>query len=131
MFVTTTELESGRGALAHLISDDGDHWVETDSIYTCPDSGQPECPDYFCFRGKYYLVFSPPGHTVYMVSDGPFGPWSFPDNPEIPCGRVPKAAVWNDRLFFTGFRPINGYAGTLTFMEADADEQGILRFKKI
>ena len=132
MFVTTSEVALGRGALAHLISEDGEHWRELDSIYIAPDSSQPECSDYFTFGGKYYLVFSHRAKAEYRVSDEPFGGWKKPENPCIPCGAVPKSAIIGGRLIFTGcVHSQYGYAGTMTFAEATAEEDGTLRFAPV
>ena len=128
MFVTTSEKASGNGALAHLVSEDGDHWREIGSIYVAPDHDQPECSDYFCYRGKYYLIFSHHGRAQYRYSDRPFDGWTVPEHPEIPCSSVPKAGIFGDRILFAGFRGIDGYAGVMTFMEADTDEDGVMRF---
>ena len=128
MFVTTSETASGNGALAHLVSEDGDHWREIGSIYVSPDRDQPECSDYFEYRGKYYLIFSHHGRAQYRYSDRPFDGWIIPEQPEIPCSSVPKAGIFGDRIIFAGFRGIDGYAGVMTFMEADTDENGVMRF---
>jgi len=128
MFVTTSEKSSGCGALAHLVSEDGDHWREIGSIYVAPDRDQPECSDYFAYRGKYYLIFSHRGVAQYRYSDSPFDGWTIPEHPEIPCSTVPKAGIFNGRILFAGFRGIDGYAGTMTFMEADTDENGVMYF---
>ena len=128
MFVTTSETASGNGALAHLVSEDGDHWREIGSIYVSPDRDQPECSDYFEYRGKYYLIFSHHGRAQYRYSDRPFDGWIIPEQPEIPCSSVPKAGIFGDRIIFSGFRGIDGYAGVMTFMEADTDENGVMRF---
>ena len=128
MFVTTSETVSGNGALAHLVSEDGDHWREIGSIYVSPDRDQPECSDYFEYRGKYYLIFSHHGRAQYRYSDRPFDGWIIPEQPEIPCSSVPKAGIFGDRIIFAGFRGIDGYAGVMTFMEADTDENGVMRF---
>ncbi len=127
MFVTTTDLDADRGALAHLVSESGEEWKEAGALYLAPDKHQPECPDFFTFGGWNYLVFSIAGTAHYLKSR------SFPDRWEgegetIPCGRVPKAAVYNGRLIFTGFRAIEGYAGTMTFTEALAEPDGTLTF---
>ncbi len=130
MFVTTTLVKEGRGCLAHLTSADGESWSEQEPIYVAPeDSGEPECSDYFVCRGKYYLVFSLRGMGQYRVSDKPFTDWQTPADPKIPCHSVPKAAVWQDRVLFTGFKPEGGYAGTLTFLEAIPDENGVFSYK--
>ena len=128
MFVTTSETASGNGALAHLVSEDGDHWREIGSIYVSPDRDQPECSDYFEYRGKYYLIFSHHGRAQYRYSDRPFDGWIIPEQPEIPCSSVPKAGIFGDRIIFAGFRGIDGYAGVMTFMEADTDQNGVMRF---
>lgn len=128
MFVTTSETASGNGALAHLVSEDGDHWREIGSIYVSPDRDQPECSDYFYYHGKYYLIFSHHGRAQYRYSDRPFDGWIIPEQPEIPCSSVPKAGIFGDRIIFAGFRGIDGYAGVMTFMEADTDENGVMRF---
>ena len=128
MFVTTSETVSGNGALAHLVSEDGDHWREIGSIYVSPDRDQPECSDYFEYRGKYYLIFSHHGRAQYRYSDRPFDGWIIPEQPEIPCSSVPKAGIFGDRIIFAGFRGIDGYAGVMTLMEADTDENGVMRF---
>ncbi len=124
MFVTTSLLAAGRGCLAHLTSVDGDKWEEGEPIYISPDGDQPECPDYIAFGGRYYLIFSHHGTAQYLVSDKPFSDWRKPENDRIPCEAVPKAAVWRNRILFTGFKRMEGYAGTMTFMEATVDEKG-------
>ena len=128
MFVTTSEVSSGNGALAHLVSEDCEVWREIGSIYVSPDRDQPECSDYFVYRGKYYLIFSHHGQAQYRYSDTPFDGWIIPDDPYIPCSSVPKAGIFRDRILFAGFRGIDGYAGVMTFMEADADDDGVMRF---
>jgi len=128
MFVTTSEMKTGKGCLAHLCSTDGEIWTETDSIYVAPDSNQPECPDYFQLNEWYYLIFSHHGKGQYVYSRLPFSDWKVPEAREIPCKSVPKMAIWNGRIIFAGFQGINGYAGTLTFMEAIQKENGELKF---
>ncbi len=128
MFVTTSEKSSGNGALAHLVSEDADTWREIGSIYVAPDRDQPECSDYFEYHGKYYLIFSHHGRAQYRYSDRPFDGWIIPEQPEIPCSSVPKAGIFDDRILFAGFRSIDGYAGVMTFMEADTDDNGVMRF---
>lgn len=51
-----------------------------------------------------------------------------PEDPVIPCESVPKAAVFNGSILFTGFKRIGNYAGTLTFREAKTAENGEMRF---
>ena len=131
MFVTTSLMTgelAGRGCLAHLISRDGKTWEETEPIYISPDGDQPECSDYFALNGWYYLIFSHRGRGQYRISEKPFSDWRTPEDPDIPCESVPKMALWNGRILFTGFRRIEGYAGTLTFTEAWQNPDGSLRF---
>ena len=75
-----------------------------------------------------YLIFSHRGRGQYRISRKPFSDWQTPENPDIPCESVPKMALWNGRILFTGFHRIEGYAGTLTFTEAWQDPDGSLRF---
>ncbi len=131
MFVTTTDFTVNKGCLAHLTSSDGKTFTEIGNIYVSPDEREPECPDYFTYGGKYYIIFSLSGKGHYLVSDEPFTGWKQADDPVIPCRSVPKCAVWNDRIIFTGFSAIGGYAGTLTFMEANREADGTLTFSRV
>ena len=129
MFLTTALTETGRGCLAHFVSEDMETWEDIGKpIYISPTADQPECPDYFVYRGRYYLVFSLCGKARYMISDKPFSDFREPENPIIPCESVPKGAEWNGKLVFAGFKRINGYAGSMTFKAATADENGELIF---
>ncbi len=129
MFLTTSLTAENRGCLAHFVSDDLDRWEDTEiPMYISPDSDQPECPDYIRYNGRYYLFFGAKGGTRYLYSDRPFDSWKTPKNPVIPCGNVPKGAVWGDKIVFTGFRCIGGYAGTMMFLTAHADKNGELIF---
>ena len=130
MFLTTSLIIEKKGCLAHLISKDLYEWEETENpIYIANSSDQPECPDYIKYNGYYYLVFSLRSKAHYMISQKPLDGWRMPENPIIPCDSVPKGAVWNDKIIFTGFQPINGYAGTMTFATATNDENGVLIFE--
>ncbi len=129
MFLTTKLIAEGKGCLAHLVSEDMDNWRELDEpIYIADDGAEPECPDYFCYRGKYYLIFSLRTRAHYMISDRPFDGFVMPQNPIIPCASVPKGAIWGDKIVFAGFNRMGGYGGSLTFRTAEADEQGELIF---
>ncbi len=131
LFVTTTDMKSSKGCLAHLTSSDSKHFTEIGNIYEGPDENEPECPDYFTIGGKYYLIFSHRGKGSYLVSDSPFSGWKKLEDNTIPCRSVPKCAVWQDRIIFTGFTAIGGYAGTLTFMEAKQLPDGRLTFAPV
>ena len=132
MLLTTSLTETGRGCLAHYVSRDMEKWEEMDQpIYVAPAKDQPECPDYFKYNGKYYLIFSLKGRAHYMISDKPFEGFTMPSEPIIPCSSVPKGAEWNGRLIFTGFRGIGGYGGAMTFKAATAKENGELVFEDV
>lgn len=118
MILTSTLISEGKGCLVHLTSPDAENWTETDEpIYVAPDGNEPECPDYFEFGGTYYLVFSHHIKAQYMYSDRPFTDWKVPEKSNIPCESVPKAAIWNGKIVFVGFRCLGGYGGTMTFLE--------------
>ncbi len=133
MFLTTTLESVGRGCLAHYVSKDLDTWTECDKpIYIAEGKDQPECPDYFKYNGKYYLIFSIRAKAHYMVSDNPFDGFVMPEDSRIPCESVPKCAEWDGRLIFTGYKSTPGvYAGTMTFKAAKSDENGILVFEEL
>ncbi|MBR3941786.1 MAG: hypothetical protein IKJ55_00380 [Clostridia bacterium] len=133
MILTTSLKEEQRGCLAHLISENLNDWTECEQvIYIAPENqGEPECPDYFYKDGYYYLVYSLKGRGFYLYSEKPFTDWQTPENPVIPCKCVPKAAIWNDRLIFTGFHTDKGYGGTMTFLEAVVQENGELAYEKL
>ena len=132
MFLTTSLIEEGKGCLAHYVSRDMEKWEDFGKpIYIAPSTDQPECPDYFKYNGRYYLIFSLKNRAHYMFSDQPFENFVMPDEPIIPCSSVPKCAEWNGRLIFTGFRGIGGYGGSMTFKAAIADENGELLFEEL
>ena len=130
MFLTTSLISENKGCLAHYVSKDMETWEDFgEPIYIAPNADQPECPDYFRYNGKYYLIFSLRGKAHYMVSDKPFENFVMPKEPIIPCESVPKGAEWKGKLVFTGFKRMNGYAGSMTFKAATATETGELAFE--
>lgn len=132
MFLTTVLVKENLGCLAHYVSSDLDKWQEaTHPLHTVENSDHPECPDYFKYEGKYYLVFSIRGRARYLVSNKPFEGFQEIDKTLIPCAGVPKCAEWQGKLVFAGFEPINGYAGTMTFKGATAKESGELVFEDL
>lgn len=132
MLLTTVLVKEDKGCLAHYVSNDLEKWEEAENpLYVVENSDHPECPDYFKYNGKYYLVFSLRGRARYVVSDKPFEDFKMIDNTLIPCAGVPKCAEWGGRLVFTGFKVINGYAGSLTFKAARAKENGELVFEDL
>ena len=132
MFLTTVLVKENKGCLAHYISKDLEKWEEAEKpIHIVENSDHPECPDYFEHNGKYYLVFSIRGRARYLISEKPFDGFASVTDELIPCAGVPKCAEWNGKLLFTGFKPINGYAGTMTFKSAIAKENGELVFEDL
>lgn len=132
MFLTTRLVQEKKGCVAHYISEDLDHWRDAgEPIYVAADNTDPECPDYFIYKGRYYFVYSLHANSYYLYSDRPFDGWKKPKDDYIPCGIVPKAALWEDKVVFTGFKRVLGdeYAGTMTFKTATADENGELIFE--
>ena len=130
MFLTTSLISENKGCLAHYISKDMEVWEDFgEPIYISTDAEQPECPDYFQYKGKYYLIFSLRGKAHYMVSEKPFEGFVMPEHPIIPCESVPKGAEWKGKLVFTGFKRMNGYGGSMTFKAATATETGELVFE--
>ena len=129
MLLTTALTETGNGCLAHFVSADMEKWEDVGTpIYISPTKDQPECPDYFVYQGRYYLVFSLRGEAHYMISEKPFEDFREPENAVIPCESVPKGAEWKGKLVFAGFKRMGGYAGSMTFKAAVADEEGRLIF---
>ncbi|MBQ3598914.1 MAG: hypothetical protein II987_06575 [Clostridia bacterium] len=129
MIITTSLLAEKKGCLAHFVSKDLENWQDTDKpIYISEDGTEPECPDYIFYKNRYYLIFSLNAKARYMVSESPFDNWRTPKNPSVPCASVPKGAVWKDKIVFAGYKGIDGYAGTMTFKTATADENGELIF---
>ena len=131
MFLTTSLIKENKGCLAHYISKDLENWEDCGApIYVSDDETQPECPDYFKYNGKYYLIFSLCSKAHYMVSDKPFEGFIMPKNPIIPCDSVPKCAEWKGKLIFVGFKRTNGaYAGLMTFKSATSNEDGEFVFE--
>lgn len=130
IFLTTRLVKEQRGCIAHYVSDDMENWTDSGSpIYIAPDNTEPECPDYIEYNGRYYLIFSLNGKAQYLMSDRPFDGWTAPEKNDVPCESVPKGAVWNGKIVFTGFKRIGGYAGDMTFKTAYADEKGQLIFE--
>jgi len=125
MFLTTSLVKTGKGCLAHLISEDFTHWRDHGApIYVSETADQPECPDYIAYNGRYYLIFSLRGQAHYLYSERPFDGWKVPKEDVIPCHSVPKGAIWGDKIVFAGFIPCGGYGGNMTFKTAHADEDG-------
>ncbi len=70
-------MKSLAGCLVHLSSKDLKQWTVHEPILTGQPS-VPECPDYFLWKGWYYLVYSDNSDTYYVKSRSPYGPWEEP-----------------------------------------------------
>jgi sucrose-6-phosphate hydrolase SacC (GH32 family) len=71
-------LNHAAGCLVHLTSKDLKNWTVHEPILTGQPS-VPECPDYFYWKGWYYLVFSDNSNTHYVKSKYSYGPWEEPE----------------------------------------------------
>ena len=110
------------GCLAHLVSHDLDHWEQREPFLATGYTGDPECPDYFYWRGWFYLLFSHQGIAHYRMSRDALGPWEKPamdtfDGPEVMVMKT--AAFTGDRRIGVGFVPrARGvYGGRVIFRE--------------
>ena len=70
-------LKHAAGCLVHLSSGDLKAWTVHAPVLTGQPS-VPECPDYFLWKGWYYLVYSDNSNTFYVKSRNPLGPWEEP-----------------------------------------------------
>ncbi len=125
MYVTSNV--KGNGCWAHLTSNDLKKWDLQRPVFS--GGGDPECPDWFQWGDKYYLIVNW-GNGFYRVSDSPTGPW------EKPCGadmlmpgipRVPKTAAFKDgRRIICGWTDERGFGGHAVFHELLRNADGTL-----
>jgi beta-fructofuranosidase len=80
LFVASDQTQAptgDNGVLVHLVSKDLKSWqVLSPLIYGQHDV--PECPDWFLWKGWYYIVYGQGGNTFYLKSKQPYGPWEYP-----------------------------------------------------
>lgn len=120
------------GCLAHLVSPDLRQWEQREPFIVTGYPGEPECPDYFHWRGWYYLIFSHEGIAHYRMSRHPLGPWQTPtvDTFDGPEAMVMKTAAFTgDRRIGAAFVPAarEVYAGKLILREIIQNLDGTLR----
>lgn len=91
-------LKGRGGCLAHLTSPDLQAWRMQEPLLIPGYDDAPECPDYFCWNGWHYLLFSNHLTTRYRMSRNPLGPWLRPpvDILDSPLARVMKTAAFGD-----------------------------------
>jgi sucrose-6-phosphate hydrolase SacC (GH32 family) len=70
-------MQHAAGCLVHLSSKDLKQWTVHEPVLT-GQASVPECPDYFLWKGWYYLVYSDNSNTSYVKSRHPYGPWEAP-----------------------------------------------------
>ena len=95
------------GCLVHLSSKDLKTWTVHDPILTGQKS-TPECPDYFYWKGWYYLVYSDDSNTSYVKSRQPYGPWEEPRYQALDedwANVVKTASFKNDRRIAAAWVP--------------------------
>ncbi|MHA4894162.1 family 43 glycosylhydrolase [Pedobacter sp. PWIIR3] len=95
------------GALVHLTSTDLKNWAVSEPILTGQGS-VPECPDYFFWKGWYYLLYSDNGDTYYVKSRQPYGPWEEPKHQALIenwSNVVKTASFKNDRRIAASWIP--------------------------
>lgn len=118
--LVTTALAGGEGCLAELVSRDLEHWEQRAPFLKPGSADQPECADYFEWRGWYYLLFSLRAVTHYRMSRHALGPWERPasDTFDGACACVIKTAAFkDDRRLGAAFVPDGGWGGSVVFRE--------------
>lgn len=119
------------GCLAHLTSNDLQAWELREPCLVLDEPTQPECPDYFTWRGWHYLVFSLHGIAHYRKSRHPLGPWETPADDRLDPNdvRVMKTAAFTgDRRLGAAFiADGSGWGGTLCLRELEQAPDGTLR----
>jgi beta-fructofuranosidase len=130
-------MQHAGGSLVHLTSTDLKNWKVLDPILTGQPS-VPECPDYFLWKGWYYLVYSDGSDTYYVKSKNPYGPWEEPRFQALNeswSNVVKTASFKNDRRIASSWVPSrrdnkdsNGevFGGNLLFREVIQETDGTL-----
>lgn len=125
------------GCLVHLSSKDLKTWTVHDPILTGQGS-TPECPDYFFWKGWYYLVYSDGSNTFYVKSRKAYGPWEAPRYQALneDWANVVKTAEFkNDRRIAAAWIPSRSgakdsggeiFGGNSLFREVTQEPDGTL-----
>jgi hypothetical protein len=125
------------GCLVHLVSADGQHWTVRPPLLS-GESDTPECPDYFYWKGWYYLVYSVASNTFYLKSRNPYGPWEYPRSQVLNedwCNVVKTAAFTGGRRIAAAWIPSRAgnkddagdrFGGSIVFRELGQEPDGDL-----
>ncbi len=127
--LVTTALAGDGGCLAELVSRDLEQWEQRAPFFVPGSADQPECADYFAWRGWHYLLFSLRGVTHYRMSRHALGPWQQPasDTFDGQCACVIKTAAFkDDRRLGAAFVPDGGWGGSVVFRELIQHADGTL-----
>lgn len=133
-------MQSSNGCLVHLTSKDLKTWNVQPPILTGQPS-VPECPDYFYWKGWYYLVYSDNSDTYYLKSKNALGPWEEPRYQvlnEAWSNVVKTAGFINDRRIAAAWIPSKKdnkdneheiFGGNAVFREVIQEKDGTLNTK--
>jgi sucrose-6-phosphate hydrolase SacC (GH32 family) len=73
------DINGPNGGIAYASSPDMKTWTPRGDLYYHGNMGDPECPEMFRIKDKWYLLYSIYDHAVgrpnYLVSDRSTGPW--------------------------------------------------------
>lgn len=143
LFVSSWKENTGfhaSGALVHITSKDLKNWDVKDPVLTGQGS-VPECPDYFYWKGWYYLIYGDNGNTFYVKSKNQYGPWQQPRHQTLNedwSNVVKTAAFVNDRRIAAGWVPSRSqnkdntheiFGGNAVFREIIQEADGTLNSK--
>ncbi len=130
-------MQMASGCLVHLSSKDLKNWTVHDPILTGQGS-TPECPEYFFWKGWYYLVYSDNSNTYYVKSKQPYGPWEEPRYQALNedwSNVVKTAGFKNDRRIAAAWVPNRAenkdyqheiFGGNSLFREVTQEQDGTL-----
>lgn len=133
----SSAMSGALGCLVHLSSRDLKHWTVHQPVLTGQGS-VPECPDYFYWKGWYYLVYSDNSNTHYVMSRNKYGPWQQPRYQALNedwANVVKTAGFHDDRRIAAAWIPArwkdedNGheiFGGNMVFREIIQEPDGTL-----
>ena len=137
---TDSSVSASNGAMVHLTSRNLQKW-EVRPPLIVNQNDVPECPDYFYWKGWYYLIYGRGGNTFYLKSKYMYGPWEYPSSQAFneDWSNVVKTAEFiNGRRIAAGWIPSrnenkdNGherFGGNIVLREVVQLEDGSLATK--